>query len=106
MACGHIKKRIKVNSKNYAGLLEKLKGGLINFKIRTDDGIKDVICTLQESILPSKKSNQFEDKNINDQLQNETLTVWAFNKNYTISIDPSSGWCKIPISSIDDYEIL
>ena len=106
MACGCRKKRIKVNTKKYTDLLEKLKGGVINFKIRTDDGIKDVICTLNESILPSKKSNQFKDKNLNDQLQSETLTVWAFNKNYTKNINPASGWCKIPISSIDDYKIL
>ena len=106
MGCGCNKKRVKKNTKNYQTLLDSLKKELVKFRIRTNNGFKEVVGSLNKEILPSMKSRQFEHVNINDQITKDKLVFWALNKNFLKDVEPSSGWCTITLSSIDDYEVL
>ena len=106
MGCGCNKKRVRKSTKNHRTLLDSLEKSVIKFRIRTEDGFKEVVGSLSKEFLPSTESRQFEYVNINDQITQDKLVFWALNKNFRKNVEPASGWCTITLSSIDDYEVL
>ena len=108
MGCGFIKKRVRVGTPKHKSLLNLLEQNLVSFKMKTNDGMKEVIGTLDGSMLPSYDSDQYRQNRslLEDQDTKEHIRLWALNKNYEKTIAPKAGWCTIPLSSIDDYEVL
>lgn len=106
MGCGCNKKRLKAGSANYSTLLNNLKTNLVSFSVRTEKGTVEVVGTLAPNSLPSSESKQYTGRMLNDQKKSHSLEIWAFNKNYDKDIDSCSGWCKIPLTLIDDYTVI
>ena len=101
------RKRVKQNQNSHFDIIEKLKRGVVKIVVKNGKDnkiLKPVLCTLNNKLLPSEDSTQY--KNIEGQEKNPDILVWAFNKNYNKNVDPTSGWCKIPLSSIAHYEYI
>ena len=108
MGCNFRKKRVRPGSLKHRNLLKSLESNLVSLKVVTNKGIREVLITLDGSSLPSYDSDQYRMKRqeLGEQENKEYILVWALNKNYEKTIAPKAGWCTIPLSSIDDYEVL
>jgi|3_EtaG_2_1085321.scaffolds.fasta_scaffold110837_3 hypothetical protein len=113
MSCGCSKKR-KEAFKNQPdisikNLVERLKSGLCIVTIYrvNDTKPRDVYCTLQNDVLPSKGSSLhrtiLSEKKVND---NGFLMVWSTNKNLDEGQKPEAGWLKIKIDQIVSYKFV
>lgn len=106
MGCNCGKKRVRQRSKSHINLIDNLKNGVCRIKLKENSpsNRKQVYCTLSENSLPDKNSGL--NRNINLNTANDSVLVWAFNKNIYNNLDPVAGWVKIPLDHIDDYEFM
>jgi len=104
MGCG--KRKVIQNTRSHKDIIDKLQKGFcrIDYKPHPDK-IKSVYCTLQSDVLPAKESRLFR-REKNDSLENNNILVWAFNKNRDKTVEPNSGWVRILLDEIDNYEFL
>tara|TARA_Y100000034_G_C6861217_1_gene391965 strand:+ start:1136 stop:1492 length:357 start_codon:yes stop_codon:yes gene_type:complete len=113
MSCGCNKKRKEAfqNLPNISvkNLVEKLKSGLCVITIYrvNDTKPRDIYCTLQNDVTPSKGSSLHRtlvtEKKVND---NGFLMVWTTNKNLDKDQKPEAGWLKIKVDQILSYKFI
>jgi len=104
MSCGCGKKRIRKRSESHSELIENLKNGMCKITLKEKTAkIIHVYCTLAENAVPGRDSGLYRDPPSTNQ---DSILVWAFNKNIYNDLDPSVGWVKIPVKDIDDYKYL
>ena len=99
---------VRPRTKRHRELIESMKENCISFQLSTDYGKREVIATLDPSVLPDSTSDQYKNSGIDftSQHVNEFIECWSFNKNYNKRVASTAGWCKIPLSSILDYNVI
>ena len=102
--CG--RKNVRPRTKKHRELLKSLESNLIRFTINMETGTADVVATLDSEVLPESSSDQYKDKDLMGQYDNDNIICWAFNVNYGKNVAPRAGWCTIQLSSIINYDIL
>ena len=87
----------------------RLTSGLCKISIkRVNENVpRDVYCTLQEEFVPSEKSKMHRNRDsVSDIKKNGYVLVWAVDKTLGSGESKQSGWLKIKMDQVLNYDFI
>jgi hypothetical protein len=108
MSCNKCNRRRRKNVKSSVeidNVLSHLNDGLCKIVVKrvNEKKPKEVYCTTQKELLPSKGAvNYYKGDDIKSVMKNGFIMVWTLNKDEEIL----TGWLKIPTEQIIGYEFI
>lgn len=93
---------VKAGTPSHLNFFNEVKRGIC--RVILGGNRKVVYCTLSEDAIPAEGCVRHRECNLD--LKDNSLMVWAFNKNFNNKLDPSPGWYKMQVNSIVEYEFI